>query len=87
LRLQQCGVQRAVQADRGDTGRGRPRQAAWRGPEDAGDRCGRRLPVPAAMAHGHQQEAEGRLEGSPAIRERFFGLVLGIGPVTPVESD
>jgi hypothetical protein len=38
------------------------------------------------MADGHQQEAEGRLEGSPAVRERFLGLVLGIDPVTQVKS-
>ena len=70
-----------------DAERSRPRQAAGRRPAHARDRRGRRLPVPAAMDHDREQEVEGRVEGGPAVRERFLGLVLGIDPVTQVKSD
>ena len=53
----------------GDAGRGRARKTARRCAAHARDRRGRGLPVPAAMDHDRQQEAERRLERSPAVRE------------------
>ncbi|MGY3081051.1 peptide/nickel transport system substrate-binding protein [Bradyrhizobium sp. LM6.10] len=78
-RLQQRGVQRALQADRVDAGRRRPRKASRRCAAHAGNRRSLRLFVPAAADHHHQQEAEGRLEARAPVRERFLDMGVGVG--------
>ena len=55
----------------------RARQAARRGTEDDRHRRRRRVPVPADLADGGEQEGLGPVEGHADLRQRHVGGVLG----------
>ena len=77
-RLQVGGLQRALQVDHGSGKRSRSRQAAGRRPAHARDRRRRRLPVPAAIDHDCEQEAERRVEPGAPVCQRLLGVGLGM---------
>ncbi len=76
LRLE--GLHRAVRQDQDHRQRPGAQQAAGRRAKAAGQRCGQRLPLPAAVPGRREEGREGSVEGHADLLQRSLGAVLGV---------